>query len=330
MSGPKKFIILIMTVFILFCVYWAAGRSAMINSVRTQIDEMQSSGYKVVHKGLSIGGFPLKFRARLAEPEIASPRSDDQPWSIKADDVRLEALTLNPLKWNAVHRGDARIDLRGPKGERWLFDARPLNIDMTVRAKLNGDVKAFDLLGTQLKTQAVIGTLPPIVAIDSARVTAAPQVKGMRFDAAIENIFLEKETLKNFQKIFGPRIESLSGQALAIGLGGLGEDTLAAWKTSAHIIGDDWTLNWGGTEFQGGFSLTTSETGLSGIIRIEVESVNDLIRRLEDANIFSGKQAQNAKLAAILLPVNASGRQEITMTFRDGFLTLFGQKIFEF
>lgn len=330
MSGVKKFIILIMTVFVLFCAYWAFGRSLMVKGVSSKIAEMQSSGYKVVHKGLSIGGFPLKFRARLAEPDIASPRSDDKPWSIKAKDLRMEALTLNPLKWNAVHRGEARIDLRGPKGERWLFDARPFNIDMTVRAGLNGEVKAFEASGTQFQTQAVIGTLPPIVAIDSAFIKAAPQGEDMRFDVAVENIFLEKDALKDFQKVFGPRIEALSGHAFAIGLGGLNEDTIENWKTSGRIIGEDWALNWGGTKFQGGFNVTTSETGLTGTVRVELDNINSLINRLENANIFSGSQARNAKLAAILLPVNQNGRQEITLTLRDGFLTLFGQKIFKF
>jgi len=330
MSGFKKLIIIVMTVFVLFCAYWAVGRNAMIKGISTTISEMQSEGYKVMHKGLSIGGFPLKFRARLAEPNVTSPRSIDKPWSIKANDLRMEALTLNPLKWNAIHRGEARIDLRGPKGERWLFDARPFNIDMTIRARLNGDVKAFDIMGTQLKTQAVIGTLPPIVAIDESRFTVASQDADMRYDVAIENIFLEKETLKEFQNIFGPRIENLQGHALAIGLGSLNNDAINVWKKAGRITGEDWELSWGGTLFQGGFDLTQSDAGLSGTIRIEVDNINDLIGRLENANIFSRNQAQNAKLAAALLPVNQNDRQEITLILRDRFLTLFGQKVFEF
>lgn len=330
MSGIKKLIILFMTVFVLFCAYWALGRSTMIKGVSTTINEMQADGYKVVHKGLSIGGFPFKFRARLAEPDITSPRSDDNPWSIKANDLRMEALTLNPLKWSAVHRGEARIDLRGPKGERWLFDARPFNIDMTVRAGLSGDVKSYDVIGTQFKAQAVIGTLPPIVAIDETRLSVTPQNGDMRYNVAFENLFLEKETLKDFQKVFGPRIENLNGSALAIGLSALDETAIEAWKKFGRITGEDWELSWGGSLFRGGFDLTTSDAGLSGTVRIEVDNINDLISRLEEAAIFSSGQARNAKLATVLLPVNQNGRQEITLILRDGFLTLFGQKVFEF
>jgi len=301
----------------------------MVKTVSNQISDMQSEGYKVIHKGLSVGGFPFKFRASLAEADIASPRSLEKPWSIKADDWRMEALSINPLKWTGTHRGEARIDIRGPKGERWLFDARPFNIDITARAGLNGDVKALDIAGTKLNAQAVIGTLPPIIAIDQARLGIAPAQENMRYDLNVENIFLEKEALKNFQKLFGPRIESLEGSALAMGLTALNGDTIKKWKQTGQLISEGWEMSWGGTRFQGGFNLTLSETGTSGVIRIEVEDLGELISRLEQAGIFSAGQARNAALAAVLLPVNTSGRKEITLTLRDGFLTLFGQKIFE-
>jgi len=229
-----------------------------------------------------------------------------------------------------MHRGDARIDMRGPKGERWLFDARPFNIDMTAKAGFDGTLESFDLIGTQLKTQAVIGTLPPIIAIDEARLIATPQGGNMQYDLSLENIFLEKDAALNLQKIFGPRIESLNGTALAIGLTSLDDKVIELWKKTGQITGEDWELSWGGSVFQGEFDLKLTDTGPSGIIRIEVDNINQFISRLEDAAIFTPGQARNAKLAIILLPVNQNGRQEITLTLREGFLTLFGQKVFEF
>lgn len=329
MSGIKKTVILMMALFVLLCVYWAMGRNVMVNSVSGKITEMQSEGYKVVHKGLSVGGFPFKFRASLAEPDIASPRSLDKAWSMKADDLHMEALVINPLKWAGSHRGNARIDMRGPKGERWLFDARPFNIDITAKAGFDGELKTIDLIGTKLNTQAVIGTLPPIVAIDEAKLSIRPVAENMRYELSLENIFLEKDTLKNFQRTFGPRIENLKGSALAMGLTSLDDDAIKNWKQTGNIISEGWEMFWGGMHFQGGFNLTLSDTGTSGVIRIEVEDVGTLISRLEQAGIFSSGQARNAGLAATLLPVGQSGRQEITLTLRDGFLTLFGQKIFE-
>lgn len=329
MSGVKKSIIIFMALFVLLCAYWAVGRNVMVNTVSSKISELQSEGYKVIHKGMSVGGFPFKFRASLAEVDIASPRSLEKPWSIKADNWRMEALTINPLKWTGSHRGDARIDIRGPKGERWLFDARPFNIDVTARTRLNGDLKTIDLIGTNLKTQAVIGTLPPVIAIDGAELSIAPAAGNMRYNLNLENVFLEQETLKNVQRIFGPRIDSLKGSALAIGLPSLNDQDIKHWKQTGQLVSEGWALSWGGTSLQGSFDLTLAETGTSGVIRIEVKELGDLIARLEEAGIFSTNQARNATLAAVLLPVNQNGYKEITITLRDGFLTLFGQKIFE-
>lgn len=330
MSVTKRFILFLMTLFVFFCVYWAIGRNVMVKTITAQIEEKQSEGYKVAHKGLSVGGFPLKFRAQLSDPDIASPRAIGKPWSIKADDWRIEALVFSPLKWTGTHRGEARIDVRGPKGERWLFDARPLNIDMTARAKINGDLRALDIIGKNFKTQAVIGTLPPIVAIDEARLAAAPAKTDMRYDININNIYLEKNTLVNFQKIFGPRIENITGAALAIGLTSLDDETIETWQENGQITSEGWEVSWGGTLLQGGFDLKQSQKGLSGVIRIEVNDINALISRLQEASIFTAGQARNAKLASVFLPVNQNGRQELTLNLRDGFLTLFGQKIYAF
>lgn len=328
MNRAKAFIIFVMSLFVLLCIYWALGRNLMIKNISTQIDTLQNEGYKVVHKGLSVGGFPIKFRAGLAQLNIDSPRSATKPWSIKGDDWQFEALTLNPLKWTGMHRGDARIDLRGPKGERWLFDARPFNVDVTARTSFKGELKSVEASASKLKTQAIIGTLPPILAIDEARIDISPSGADMRYTVDLENIYLEKETLKPFQNAFGPRIDRLQGSALAIGLTSLENAAVNKWTQAGQIVGEGWTLLWGDIQFQGGFNLTQSPRGLSGVIRIEVEDINVLISRLESAALLSNSQARNAKLAAILLPVNENGRQEVTLTLRNGFLTLFGQRIY--
>lgn len=329
MSGVKKTIIFLMTLFVLFCAYWAVGRNVMVKTISGKINEIQNEGYKVVHKGHSVGGFPFKFRTGLLELDIASPRSADKPWSIKADNWRMEALTINPLRWRGSHRGEARIDIRGPKGERWLFDARPFNVDMTAQLGFDGAIKTIDLTGTKLNTQAVIGTLPPIIAIDKATLSVKPAAENMRYELSLENMFLEKDTLKNIQNIFGPHIESLTGSALAIGLTSFSHEAVQSWKQTGQLISEDWEVSWGETRFQGGFNLTLADTGTSGVIRIEVEDAGELISRLKDAKIFNSSQARNAQLAAELLPMGQNGRREITLTLRDGFLTLFGQKVFE-
>ena len=328
----KKFklsIIALMTFFVALCIYWAVGRNVMIDYIEARTKTLQSEGYSVVHKGLSVGGFPVKFRASFAAPDMTSPRELEKPWSIKADALRVEALTLNPLYWRGTHRGDARLDLRGPKGERWLFDVRPFNIDFTAKLGFDGQLKSFDAIGSKLNTQAVIGTLPPIVAIEEANMSAHPEDGSMRYALSLQNVFLEKNALKGFQAIFGPRIESLSGTILAEGLTGLDALPVEKWAETGRLKGDDWVIKWGDTVFNGRADLTSLETGLSGVIHLDVDDINILLDRFEAANVFTARQTRNAKLASMLLPVNEQGRQEITLTLRDGYLTLFGQKIVE-
>jgi hypothetical protein len=325
----KLSIIALMTFFVALCIYWAVGRNVMIDSIEARTKTLQSEGYSVAHKGLSVGGFPVKFRASFANPDMTSPRALEKPWSIKADALRVEALTLNPLSWRGTHRGDARLDLRGPKGERWLFDARPFNIDFTAKLGFDGQLKAFDAIGSKLNTQAVIGTLPPIVAIEEANISAQPKNGSMRYALSLKDVFLEKDALKGFQNVFGPRIESLSGTILAEGLTGLDALSVEKWAETGRLKGDDWVIKWGDTVFNGRVDLTSLDTGLSGVIRLDVDNINILLDRFESANVFTARQTRNAKLASMLLPVNERGRQEITLTLRDGYLTLFGQKIVE-
>jgi len=106
---------------------------------------------------------------------------------------------------------------------------------------------------------------------------------------------------------------------------------MSSWRKAetGRLTGDDWVIKWGDTVFNGRADLTTSDTGLSGVIRLDVDDINMLLERFEAANVFTARQTRNAKLAIALLPVNEQGRQEITLTLRDGYLTLFGQKIVE-
>ena len=178
----KKILLAFITLFVLYCIYWAAGRSVMLKKMTKTFNTLEAQGYDIDHKGLSAGGFPALFRASLNEPGVVSPRSSSAPWSVKADKVVMQASTFTPLHWGVTHRGEARIDLRGPKGERWLFDARPFSVNLDARLKFGGEVKSFKADISRLKVQAVIGTLPPIVGLDEGRIDITPQGGDLRHD----------------------------------------------------------------------------------------------------------------------------------------------------
>jgi len=251
----KKLLLGLITVFVLYCVYWATGRSI---------------------------------------PGVVSPRSIEKPWSIKADKVVMQASTFNPLHWSATHRGEARIDLRGPKGERWLFDARPFSVNLDARAKYGGDIKFFKADINRLKVQAVIGTLPPIVGLDQGQIDINPQAGDLRHDISLNSIFLEKDTLAKWQTALGPKIESFDAVILAKGLTSLNQDDRKAWAKSGRYLGKSWSLSWNDNIFTGDFEVSALRIG------------------------------------SRFLPVNDNGRQDITFNFKDGYLILFGQRLHKF
>jgi len=289
----------------------------MLNTLTDQFKSLETQGYGVEHKGLSAGGFPLSFRSSLIDPGITSPRSIPKPWSIKGDNLLMQASAFNPLRWRANHRGEARVDLRGPKGERWLFDVRPFSIDLDARAKFSGNIKTMKAQINRAQIQAVIGTMPPIVGLDHGQIDISTQDRTLRHDISLENVFLDKDTLTKWQTAFGPKIDSI-------------EAVILKPEDESRFIGQTWTINWNGNIFKGDFDLTPSETGVSGTLRADVEDLSLIIDRLVQAQMFLDPLASQLKLGVRLLPVNDNGKQEITFNFRDGYLMLFGQRLYKF
>jgi len=326
----KKALLALIVIFVLYCVYWATGRSMMLSALTGGIKNLTSEGYEIDHKGLSAGGFPFKFRSSFNEPGLVSPRSDTKPWSIKADNLVLEASTFRPTHWSATHRGKARIDLRGPQGQRWLFGVKPFSVDIDLQARLSGELKGVKAVIMRPKAQAVIGTLPPIVGLDEAQIDARPHKGDMHYDLSAENIFLNKDTWPKLQAAFGPHITRIDMTILAKDLTSLDEDARENWRKDGTLICEDAHINWGSNKFSGGCEFTTSEAGLTGQLWTEVEDLPHMINQLSAAGTFTEKQARSIKLGALLLPKNENGDKEVIFNVRDGYLLLFGQRLYKF
>ena len=69
----------------------------MLKTLTREFQSLETQGYDVDHKGLSAGGFPFQFRSSLMDPGLVSPRSISKPWSIKADNLVMQASAFNPL-----------------------------------------------------------------------------------------------------------------------------------------------------------------------------------------------------------------------------------------
>ena len=326
----KKGFAALIAVFVIYCLYWATGRSVMIGRITTSFDNLETEGYVIDHAGLSAGGFPFLFRSSLTDPQIISPSSQAKPWSIKADYLTLQSRTITPLHWHAMHHGEARIDMRGPNRKRWLFDVQPFAVDIDTRAKLSGELKSITASITRTKLKAVIGTHPPIVGMESSEIKFKSKGQNSVFSISMTNIILDPDTWPKWQRAFTSNIDNLDLNFTAEGLTSLSQTKRIKWAKSGRLKGQSWTLNWSDNIFTGDFDISLSPSGANGTLRAEIEDFSSVIHQAEQAGLISKEQASVLNTAGKILPQSKNGTHEINLNIRDGNILLFGQKVFSF
>jgi len=324
--GFGKWLLFISALIVIYCLYWTGGRTLVVDQVKHAIAEAKSNGYGVGHKGLAVDGFPTHFKIGLSNPALSSPEGA----SIRLKAVELSAVSINPLQWSGFHSGDARVDMRGFNDQRWLFDIRPFNAYGVVQAGLTGDIKQINLGARRLKAQAVIGTLPPVIAIDDARLIASTNAETPHVTLDLSALYLNTKTVPVWQQAFGPRIDTIKADIDLVGLKGLDSGSHEAWAETARYVSDHWSVDWGSLALEGRFDLQNTKSGLSGKIIAEVEDINAVMMELQRAGILTPSQVAITRFAIVSLPVNEKGRQEVTLTIQDGFLIAFGQRIYRF
>ena len=146
----------------LFCIYWASVRSILIDRFYEFKQNYLEEAYIIEHSPLSFSGFPLQFTVQTDKFSMRASKSNDL--SVGAERMTLETLSLWPFEWSLNHIGDMRVDMRGPRRQRWLFDIRPAAINMDIDAGFSG-IRAFRLQAFRLRAQSVIGTLPPVIRL---------------------------------------------------------------------------------------------------------------------------------------------------------------------
>ncbi len=326
----KKLSLLLAGLFALYSLYWAWGRNTMVEAIMSSVKDNTAEGYVIDHKGLSAGGFPLRFRSSLQDLSVTSPRTAKKPWSIRSDLFRIETQSYNPLILDLRHRGDMRVDMRSSKGARWLFDVRPFNLNVTSWHRFNGSLKAVSADLSQSQFQAVIGTLPPVVGINDAALNLEPSGDDMQVNLSIGSLFLSQDTAPKLQAAFGPAILNINVKTTAIGLQDLNSDTFQLWAKNGRITTEHWSLIWGDSLFSGDFDLTTSETGLTGTIGLRLDDLSELITQFQTAGILTAGQASAVRLTSSIFPKDANGFQTVNLIIKDGYLTFLNQPIYKF
>jgi|GEM_PF-2073263 len=317
-----------------FVVYWTMTRNALADQFMQRVKQAEYLGYDIRHRGLSIAGFPFSFDTNLGKLTVNYTASD-HPFSFRGTDIYAHASAFIPFNWTVMHRGDARFDLRSPAGARWLFDIRPFQPEALIKTKINGRVKTIELMATRLRLHPVIGTHPPLNAIENFNAALTQQQAGLHLSADATDIFLPQKTalqhpLSGLITTLGPHINQIYIEAMAVDLAGLERPDITSWQTTGEIDISQWRLHWEALNLQGRAKLLISQQGLSGTINVEVGNINTVVDILIAAKFIP--EAARAQLRGLLtfLPDNQAGRKNITLTLKDGQISVFGQTLYRF
>lgn len=329
----KRLILGLAFLFSVFTLYWTSGRTLILKGFNANVLQAQKSGHSVQHKGFFLSGFPLSFHGRVSSLSLSS-RPGGSPWSIKGQSLYVQASSFRPLTWHSHHKGDARLDMRGPNGQRWLFDLRPFMFDMQSKLSMKGEVISHDITALRLRPRAVIGTDLPVNGL--GRVKAGLRDIGADIDASLnlENIFLNPKTWPQLQKALGPHIEMISVQAKAVDLAGLKPEQIESWRTQEALIFGAWQVQWKALDIKGGFELNLfdkdSQNGHHGYVRLDLEDGTDLAENLSAQGVITQAQSRQFKLAMGLLPKNEAGVREIILPIRNRQIMFLGQVVYTF
>ena len=312
-----------------FALYWAAGRSVIAKNFNEVIVSARQNGHTVQPKAFTLSGFPFSFDGHMSSLLLAAPQARS-PWSLRGENLHLEAASINPLKWDIYHAGDARLDMRGPGGQRWLFDIRPFLFHGDVKLSHKGDIRVVKLYADKLRPQAVIGTEPPFRALDKLQTELIDGKDDIDIKVNVENLFLSAKTWPDLQQVFGPRLEALSVSAQAVGLSKLSQKAVMDWGQKARLTSSDWRVKWNGVDLGGDFDLTRSAEGVSGNIRIKLEDEQAFFEAMTSSGLITPTQASLMKFALTSRVKTDGAPKEINLILANSQLSLFGQAIYKF
>lgn len=325
----KRSIILAAVTFALFTAYWALGQTFISQKLNETIREANASGYTITHKGVGLSGFPFAYALRIGEPTIAASQTQT-PWSFRGENLYFKARPWSPLHWNFRHIDEARIDMRGPQKQRYLFDITPLKIDGEIALSISGGIKNLMVSGRQIRPRDVIGSTPPVNSIENIDMTVQDRGSDAQLTLTLENIFLHEQSFMTLQSVLGPHIELMSADIKAIDLDKIDAAGWARFETNGTLQSDRFKLKWNALKINGRFIFKKSPNGVSGPVTVSIENEKDLLKAFEDAGIISNAQKSQILLAITFAPKNEKGQREITFNISDNMIMFLGQPLYRF
>ena len=321
----KRFIIITALVLGGYAAYYFTLRAGLSKALTTAQTEFAEDGITLSLPNATYSGFPLSVRATLTEAQISGPDG-----SVRTETATLSASPFSPTRWTLQSRGDMRVDWRADADTRYLFDVSPSLVRGDFGASLSGQLKSVRLTGFKLSATPVIGTPPPLRAVDSVVIDIKPNNGDMSFDASVVNAFFDRNTARDIQRIFGPHIKALSISGTLNGLSALDDDTFTQWQKSGTFNVADSDLIWGDGQFKSTINMTLTEGRPTGTMTLKVRDAQSLLDGLIAAGTLNANAALAAQFALMAAPRDETGLVVLTLPITDGDVRLFGQRIYRF
>ncbi len=329
-----RLIILALVLMLLLMGAWIGLRSLLVKGLITGIEDMESQGYEVSHGGLSVAGFPFSLNASTDKISVRAPTSDmpdpAKNWSITTDKLDLHSATLTPLSWDIRHTGKMRIDMRGPDGERYMFDLTPASINANAAVSLSGSLKSaqFDMGTASL--ESLVGT-PPIVS----------KIGDLNADIKVSDnvghIKVQAKDLRLSPKIPGI-LDSVLGRKIPLVEMNVDVDNWAlleiegaeAWMAAGgRMRTDHWAVNWGRADIIGDFNIVFKDGIPEGKIGIRIKKPKPLLAKAVEAGLVPENYLKTVNGLISLSETDAEGRKSIDLTIKEGVVKMGFIPLFE-
>ena len=321
----KRLLVFMLILILGFCAYWYSLRLGLERALTAAQTDMAKSGVTLSMPDILYSGFPLSLNAILSEAQISGAQG-----SVRAEVFTLTGSPFNPTRWIFQSQGDMRIDWRQNPETRYLFDLSPSLVRGEFMATLSGQLKSARITGFKLTTTPVIGTAPPLRAVESAVLNLQANGGIMTFDLSVVDAFMDRSTARDFQRIFGPHIKALSVKGDLPGLSTLDEDAIEKWRQSGQVNITKSDLIWGDGQFKSEAALTLSPSGTSGIVTVKMRDASKLLDGLIASGKIDSQMALGARFALLAAPRDETGLISLELPIEHNNVKLFGQTVFKF
>lgn len=313
---------------------WMLLRAAIVKGVTAGIQDAEHQGYQIGHGGLSITGFPLKISAHSDDISIRAPTSSgndpSKNWAITLDQLTAKSATLTPLSWAVTHSGTARIDMRSPVGERYMFDIDPAHANVNARMGIGGTLKTahFDV-GT-IRLTPLVGSQPALIGLATADADLTTIDTEAHIVFNTRNVVLSDKTMGVLKQVMGTNLENLNVKAVIHDWPMLEKQGAEYWQNKdGHFTISQANVKWGQVDIASDMDFSFVNGTPEGILNLRIKNPLELIKNLANSGAINMTPVMISQLSRLLdeLEVDENGRTELELSFKNhqikyGFLPL--------